>query len=235
MIVFLQTLDEAWPGSFKIADYATPLQDVAVSGPSYAWPMTILVLAALFYCIFFFNRIALASTLSLRTFFSSSEKIQNICENQTSLSAVNTAGVVCLPVIVMLLYSRGWTGLDLTWLCVAFISFLLVRVLAFAFISWYKGVEGLFETIRNSGKVAMVAATLLALPSFLMPMLFGQQTSDLARSIFLAVLTFCFAMYCIRACKYLLEAGFSIFFCFLYLCALEFLPAGLLISAIISL
>ena len=53
MNVFLQTLDEAWPGSFKIADYATPLQDAAASGPGYAWPVTVLVLAAFFYCIFF--------------------------------------------------------------------------------------------------------------------------------------------------------------------------------------
>ena len=235
MTIFLQTLDEAWPGSSKIADYAAFLQDTAVQGPGYYWPMTILVLLAVFYCIFFFNRIALASSLSLRTFFNSSEKIQNICENQTSLSAVNTACVVCLPVLVMLLFNRGWTGMDLSWLCVAFIAFLLIRVLAFEFIAWYKGDDTVFDTIRNSWKVTMVAAVLLAIPAFVIPMFFGQEYAGLARSFFLAVFSGCFLMYCARACKYLLEAGFSIFFCFLYLCALELLPAGLLISAIISL
>ena len=235
MTIFLQTLDEAWPGSSKIADYAAFLQDTAVQGPGYYWPMTILVLLAVFYCIFFFNRIALASSLSLRTFFSSSEKIQNICENQTSLSAVNTACVVCLPVLVMLLFNRGWTGMDRSWLCVAFIAFLLIRVLAFEFIAWYKGDDTVFDTIRNSWKVTMVAAVLLAIPAFVIPMFFGQEYAGLARSFFLAVFSGCFLMYCARACKYLLEAGFSIFFCFLYLCALELLPAGLLISAIISL
>ena len=234
MTVFLQTIDEAWPGSSKIADYASGILSNA-PGPGYSWPMTILVLMAIFYCIFFFNRIALASSLSLRTFFSSSDKIQNICENQTSLSAVNTTGVICLPVIVMLLYNKGWTSLGLAGLCIAFLAFLLVRAMIFAFIGWYKGGRGIFDTIRNSGKVTMVVATLLAIPAFVIPMLFGREYSVLAKSFFLAVFTFCFVMYCARACKYLLEAGFSISFCFLYLCTLEFLPAGLLISAIISL
>ncbi|MBR0533730.1 MAG: DUF4271 domain-containing protein [Bacteroidales bacterium] len=235
MTTFLQTLDQAWPGSTKIADYTAFLQDSAAPGPGYYWPMTILVLLAVFYCIIFFNRIALASSLSLRTFFSSSEKIQNICENQTSLSAVNAACVICLPVLVMLLFNRGWTGMDLSWLCVAFIAFLIIRVIAFEFIAWYKGTDGVFDTIRNSWKVTMVAAVLLAIPSFVIPMFFGQEYAGFARSFFLAVFTGCFLIYCGRACKYLLEAGFSIFFCFLYLCALELLPAGLLISAIISL
>ena len=230
---FLQTIDEAWPGSSKIAAYAEHIADAP--GPGYSWPMTILVLLAVLYCIFFFNRIALASTLSLRTFFGSSDKIQNITENQTSLSALNTACVVCLPVLVMLLFNRGWTGMDLSWLCVAFIAFLLVRVLIFAFISWYKGGSDVFDTIQNSGKVVLMAAVLLAIPSFVIPLLFGQEYSGFARSFFLAVVTFCFVLYLVRAVKYLLEAGFSIFFCFLYLCALELLPAGLLISAIISL
>jgi hypothetical protein len=235
MTTFLQTLDEAWPGSSKIADYTAFLQDSLAPGPGYSWPMTILVLLAVFYCIIFFNRIALASSISMRTFFSSSDKIQNICENQTYLSAVNTACVVCLPVLVMLLFNRGWTGLSLSWLCVAFIAWLLVRAMLFEFISWYKGASPVFDTIRNSGKVTMVAAILLAIPAFVIPLFFGQEYAGLARSFFLAVFTGCFVMYLIRACKYLLEAGFSIFFCFLYLCALELLPAGLLISAIISL
>ena len=233
MIFFLQTIDEAWPGSSKIAAYAEHI--AAAPGPGYSWPMTILVLLAVLYCIFFFNRIALASTLSLRTFFGNSDKIQNITENQTSLSALNTACVVCLPVLVMLLFNRGWTGMDLSWLCVAFIAFLLVRVVIFSFISWYKGGSEVFDTIQNSGKVVLMAAVLLAIPSFVIPLLFGQEYSGFARSFFLAVVTFCFALYLVRAVKYLLEGGFSIFFCFLYLCALELLPAGLLISAIISL
>ena len=233
MFFFLQTIDEAWPGSSKIAAYAEHLADAP--GPGYSWPMTILVLLAVLYCIFFFNRIALASSLTMRTFFGSSDKIQGITENQTSLSAVNTACVVCLPVLVMLLYNKGWTALGLAGLCIVFIAFLLVRAAVFSFIAWYKGGGVTFDTIRNSGKVVLVVATLLAIPAFVIPLLFGQELSGFARSFFLAVFTFCFVMYLARACKYLLEAGFSIFFCFLYLCALELLPAGLLISAIISL
>ncbi|MBR5736480.1 MAG: DUF4271 domain-containing protein [Bacteroidales bacterium] len=233
MVFFLQTIDEAWPGSSKIAEYAEHFG--TVPAPGYSWPTTILVLFMVFYCILYFNRIVLASSLSLNTFFNSSDKIQNICENQTSLSAVNRTSVICLPVILMLVYTRGWTSLSLAYLCAAFIAYLLVRVLCFAFIGWYKGTTSVFDTIRNSGRVTLVATTLLSLPAFVIPMLFGEGSYDFAKTIFFAVVSCCYAMYCARACKYLLEAGFSIFFCFLYLCAFEFLPAGLLIGAIISL
>lgn len=233
MTTFLQTLDEVWRGSSKIAAYADPLASSAE--PGYNWLTTILVLAALLYGIYFFHQIVLASSLSLKTFFGSSNKLQNICENQTSLASVNATSIVCLPVLAMLIYVRDWSSLSITYIFAAFAAFLLLRVIGFEIMAWYKGTRAVFDTIRSSGRVTLVVASLLSVPAFLIPLLFGQGTAPFARIYFIAVLAVCFAMYCVRACKYLLEAGFSIFFCFLYLCALEFLPAGLLISAIISL
>lgn len=233
MTTFLQTLDEVWPGSSKIAAYADSLG--AAAEPGYNWLTTILVLATLLYGIYFFHQIVLASSLSLKTFFGSSSKLQNICDNQTSLSSVNATSIVCLPVVAMLIYVRDWSSMSIPTLFIAFAAYLLLRVTGFEIMAWYKGTRGVFDTIRSSGRVTLVVASLLSVPAFLIPLLFGQGTAAFARIYFVAVLAVCFAMYCARACKYLLEAGFSIFFCFLYLCALEFLPAGLLISAIISL
>lgn len=233
MTIFLQTLDDVWPGSSKVASYADSLGTVAE--PGYTWLTTILVLAVLVYCIYFFHQIVLASTLSLKTFFGSASKLQGICENQISLSSVNSTSIVCLPVIAMLIYVRDWSSLSIAGIFVALAAYLVLRVIGFEVMSWYKGTRSVFDTIRNSGRVALVVASLLAIPAFLIPLLFGQGTTGFARIYFIAVIAVCFALYCIRACKYLLEAGFSYFFCFLYLCTLEFLPAGLLISAIISL
>lgn len=233
MTTFLQTLDNAWPGSSKIAAYANSL--AGTSAPAYNWLTTILVLVALLYCIYFFHRIILASSLSINTFFGSSTKLQSICENQTSLSAVNATSIICLPVLAMLVYARGWTSLNILYIFAMIAAYLLLRVFLFQFTAWYKDSPGIFEIIRNSGRVALVVASLLSIPAFLVPLLFSNGTDGFARIYLIVVLAVCYVMYCTRACKYLLEAGFSIFFCFLYLCALELLPAGLLVSAIISL
>ena len=233
MTVFLQTLDNAWPGSSKIAAYADTLAGSSV--PAHNWQTTILVLAVLLYCIYFFHRIVLASSLSISTFFGSSTKLQSLCENQTSLSAVNATSIICLPALAMLVYARGWTSMNILYMFAIIAAYLLLRVLLFQFTAWYKDCSGCLGIIRNSGRVTLVVASLLSIPAFLVPLLFGNGTDGFARIYLTAVFSLCFVMYCTRACKYLLEAGFSIFFCFLYLCALELLPAGLLVSAIISL
>ena len=233
MTTFLQTIDNAWPGSTRISEYAGNMAGGA--GQGYTWLMTILVIAILLYCIYFFHQIVLATSLSMNTFFGSSTKLQSLCENQTSLSSVNATSIICLPTIAMLLYTRGWTSLDILYVLAAIAIYLLLRVLLFKFVAWYKDSGGIFDLIRNSGKVTLVVASMLSVPAFLIPLIFGPVALDFARIYLIAVFAACFVMYCIRACKYLLEAGFSIFFCFLYLCALELLPAGLLISAIISL
>ncbi|MBO4656382.1 MAG: DUF4271 domain-containing protein [Bacteroidales bacterium] len=233
MTTFLQTIDKAWPGSSKIAAYADSV--ASGSAPGYSWLTTILVIAVLVYCIYFFHQIVLASSLSMSTFFGSSNKLQSLCENQTSLSSVNATSIICLPAMAMLVYARGWTSLGVLYVFAAIAVYLALRVFLFRFTAWYKDSRGVFEIIRNSGRVTLVVASLLSIPAFLVPLLFGSATDGFARIYLTAVFAVCYAMYCTRACKYLLEAGFSIFFCFLYLCALELLPAGLLISAIISL
>lgn len=233
MSIFLQTLDEAWPGSEKLAAYAGQL--ASAPQPVYDWVMTVVMLALLVYCIIFFNRLALALSISIKTFFSGSEKLQDICENQTLLSSVNVAALICLPVLVLLLYVRGWTAMSPVGMCIALLAFLLMRAALFEFVSWYKGEKGIFDTIRNAGRVTVVVATLLSLPAFIAPVLFGAAAGGFARIWFTCAFALCFVLYCLKACKYLLEADFSIFFCFLYLCTLEFLPAGLLIGAIITL
>lgn len=233
MTIFLQTIDKAWQGSSRIASYADSL--AAGSAPGYNWLTTILVLIVLLYCIYFYHQIVLAASLSLNTFFGSSSKLYGICENQTSLASVNTTSIICMPVAAMMIHALSGTSLDLVYVFAAVAAYLVVRILLFKFTAWYKGGGAVFEIIRNSGKVTLVVATILSFPALLIPMLSGPDTAGFARIYFMAVFALCFAMYCVRACGYLLEAGFSIFFCFLYLCALEFLPAGLLISAIISL
>ena len=69
MTIFLQTIDNAWQGSSRIASYADNL--AAGSAPVYNWLTTILVLIVLLYCIYFYHQIVLAASLSLNTFFGS--------------------------------------------------------------------------------------------------------------------------------------------------------------------
>lgn len=233
MTTFLQTIDNAWSGSSKIAAYTESV--ASSSGPGYTWLTTILVIAVLIYCIYFFHQIVLASSLSMSTFFGSSTKMQSLCENQTSLSSVNATSIICIPAVSMLVYSRGWTSMNILYMFAAIAAYLALRVLLFRFAAWYKDSRGVFEIIRNSGRVTVVVASLLAVPAFVITLLFGHDTYAFAKIYLIAVFAVCYVMYCTRACKYLLEAGFSILFCFLYLCALELLPAGLLIGAIISL
>ena len=231
-MTFLQTLDEAWPGSYKIASYMDEL--AAAQAPGYSWPTTIIVLLLLLGFMFYINRIVLAATLSFRTLFNGS-KLQDICENQTSLSSVNITCLFCLLMVLMTVYSHGWTAMSLPGLAIAFLAYLVFRSLAFRFVDWYKDGSGIFGTIGNCGRVMLIVALVLSLPAVLLPLLFGAEVENFARYGFAAIFALCFAIYCTRACRCLLESGFSIYFCFLYLCALEFLPAGLLISAIVSL
>lgn len=233
MTLYLQTLDQAWPASSKIAEYAEHLAYAPAAG--FNWAISILAFASLLYFIFFYNQIAQASALSLQSFFGSRTKLQSICENQTSLSAINLTSIICIPFIAILIYTKGWTSMQLLPLFIAMLAFLLIRVMLFRFVKWYKGGGAVFNTIRYYSKITLITATILSIPAFIISMFFGQANSDFALHYFITAFCLCFLLYCIMAFKYLLEADFSIFFCFLYLCALELLPAGLLIGAIVSL
>ena len=233
MTIFLQTLDQAWPESSKIAAYTEHAATASAAG--FDWAVSILAIASLLYFIFFYNQIAQASALSLQSFFGSRTKLQGICENQTSLSAINLAGIICIPFNVLLIYVKGWTSMNLLALSAVMLAFLLTRALLLRLVKWYKGGAAVFSTIRYYGKITLITATILSIPAFIISMIFGQANGDFALHYYIIAFCLCFLLYCIMACKYLLEADFSIFFCFLYLCALELLPAGLLIGAIVSL
>lgn len=232
MLSYLQSLDAAWVESLKVADYQEPL--MAPGFQSIPWTLTALVVTSLCFFLFFYKRIALASALSFEA-FANINKLNGIKVNQTYLSSVNIAAALCIPTAIVLIYLRSWTGLNIPSLCLVFGLYLLFRYISFPFLIWFKGHHEAFENIKQCGHVYLIVGTLVALVAFFLPVLFGEKALALSKNAFIAIYLVSFLFYLLRVCKFLIKSDFSFYFCFLYLCVLELLPLGLLVSAISTL
>ena len=227
-----RTIDDCWKGSVSIfgnGDYPLPSE---VAGLPVSISVVVLFLIVLF--IFFSRSEFLAVKLSFNALFNN-KVMDDIEDNKSYTNAIRTTSVICLPVVAFLLYHVGIVNTSFFNILFCIIGYVIIRIILFYVISWLKrGREKLFPAVACSG-IYWIAFTVMALPVLAVSFLFP----EISVSYYMYYLLDCFVvltlLYYVSGFRIIMSAGFSFFFWILYLCTLELLPTGLMISFFISL
>lgn len=114
------------------------------------------------------------------------------------------------------------------------VGFFLYRLVIFSLISWVTGVKDLSSSLFSSALSYFILFTLSLFLMMVLRLLIPALTQRLSFLICLGILAFLNLSCDIKAYIKLRSNGFSSFFAFLYLCALEILPVAVFSKAVIT-
>ncbi|MBQ7222632.1 MAG: DUF4271 domain-containing protein, partial [Bacteroidales bacterium] len=118
---------------------------------------------------------------------------------------------------------------------VSLIAFIVIREAIIGLFIWLRGNGEMWRMVRSNAKASIIVASILLLPVIILYYFLTPEISFLMKWYIFAIFCTGCIVYIIKSVKILYTSGCSIFFLFLYLCALEFLPIGLFISAFVKL
>ena len=195
---------------------------------------SIVIAALAVTVIVFFKSEILAVSLSLQALFNG-KKVKDIEGNQSYYSAVVVTAIICIPILAATAMKPGSGNLTYALFCAALFLLVVVRKLLFSLVSWLKGRRDVFKTSRHSSAISLIDITVLCLPLLIFRSRMPDIFMIIVQPYILTVIGLVYAIYLARSLRTLISSGFSHFFSFLYICALELLPIGLIISVYISL
>ena len=136
-----------------------------------------------------------------------------------------TAFILLMPFYAFALYRAGVCSAGYWWAVVATVSFFAYKYLMFRVLGWVTKNREAFGEVESQSNAISVLAMILSMPAAVFP---GLTIWYMAA---VAVLTA--VIYFFRVNKIFISCGFSVFFRFLYLCALEILPILVVVKAVV--
>lgn len=233
LVSLLNTIGtECWKGSSLIVDNAADFPTVVFeSTPAI---VSYVILATLIYFIFFIGSITISEAISFGSLFNAA-RLSDTVNNKNLVNAVRYTAIFCIPVLALVIYRENLSPMNFLFILLALVGFILVRSCLFALVGWMKHCTEMLKTVSMNIRMHLIVFTTLAALSLVISSLVP---SVPVRAIgwYVAVIgAICFILCNIRNAKIFLEENYSLLFWFLYLCTLEILPVGLLISALIRL
>lgn len=226
----IRTVADAWRGS-SLATFDTgAIEGVASSGQNNN--TALLLIAVAFFAIVMFEQVARSVGASFIALFSPNRRDDIFGDTYFVRKSFLTT-VLLLPVFAYVIYATGLSVINF-WLTMTVVAaLLLVRKLNFAVLG--KTVTGdCIQEVQRVSDCSTVIFMTLTLPLYLVFLSVGVEGVGFCR-IYLAILGAILLLpYTSLAIRKIISSGFSLFFTFLYLCALEILPLAVAVKVLID-
>ena len=223
---------ECWKGSSLIVGDASGFPTVMFeSTPAI---VSYVILATLIYFVFIINNITISEAISFGSLFNAT-RFSDTIQNKALVNAITYTAIFCIPVIALVVYMENISPLGFLFVLLALVAFLVARSCLFALTGWMKNCTEMLRKVSVNIRMHLIVFTTLAALTFLVSSFVPSVPAKVIGWYVAAVGVICFALCNARSAKIFLEENYSILFWFFYLCTLEILPVGLLISALIRL
>ncbi|MBP5210659.1 MAG: DUF4271 domain-containing protein [Bacteroidales bacterium] len=228
---FFHSVAECWPGSV-LHEFS---QNGAVYEPySHDWWLVGAALVTFLLFLVFFNQVIAAVSTSFSVFFSGMSP-KNCYKNQYTTSTVNLTTIIALLAIDLVVYMTGLSSLSFFFIPVSLIALILIRYLICGLFIWLRGNAEMWRMVKAVSKVSIIVCAILLIPVIILRYFIPPDVSVFIKWYTLAIFCIVYLIYIVKSVKILYTSGCSLFFLFLYLCALEFLPIGFFVSAFVRL
>ena len=229
MVLLQHAIDECWKASELIFNGQSAAPMLAPgTDPAF---MSYMVLGCVMLFLVFIKSERIAFPLSFQAIYLRTT-IDDIYGNQNLRNAFNITSIVCYPIIALMLYRSGIFSQGLARILIALPLFMLLRTFLQSYAVWLRGGADAMSAIRNSSQVYFVALTAATLPVFAIVYLFPSSVGGFAKYYVILVFAIVYSIYLLTSRKIIMQSDCSLFFRILYLCALELVPFGLLISVL---
>lgn len=213
--------NELWPGSSLILDgMMSDAAAVPAVPPASVLVFLLAVAVALLLC---FSRVVVAlrgATFVVR----GNNSTMEVLGNKYDCDSIYLSYLLLMPVYALTLLIDGASSLSYWMTLVVLMALMLFRRICLAVSGWLSGRHGAMRQVSMVGCSIMVPVVLLSALTALLVRVFP----DISRTfIFVLLIVIAAAGYIVygkRSFDLINSSGFSRFFWFLYLCALDILP-----------
>jgi len=225
----IKTVADAWKGS--------TLSTFDGGATGFIWPETngstaILLIATAFFGIVMFKQIALCVGTSFVAIFNPIRQ-KDIYGSTTFGSRMFLSTALLLPLFSYVLFASGLSNIDFLLTMAVVAALIALRHLQFNILNAIIMDECL-QDVRKSSDYATVIFMTLALPLYFISLFCGEKDLGFYR-IYLLIIGIISALpYLYFATRKIISSRFSLFFTFLYLCALEILPIAVAVKVLID-
>ncbi len=231
--MFLQAIgQECWQSSSLMTAIGEDFPSAVVE--SHPALTTYALLFCLLYFLIFAENSLIAILISCRSLLNSLV-LEDTLSNKNLTYAIGNTALLCLPTLALTLYFLDLSSLNFIFILAALSAFTLVHLGLRLLSGWLKHAREMFRAIGVCDRICLIIYTgllLLLLPFYRYFHLLDRGGAAAAAAISGAFLLIMLAQ---KSFKIFKGNNFSILFWFLYLCALEVLPLGLLIRVLIRL
>ncbi len=231
--MFLQAIgQECWQSSSLMTAIGDNFPSAVVE--SHPALTTYALLFCLLYFLIFAENSFIAILISYRSLFNSLA-LEDTLANKNLTYAIGNTALLCLPAMALELYFLDISQLNFIFILAALTGYVLVHLGLRLLTGWLKHAQEMMRAIGVCDRIYAIVFTtflLVLLPLTRYLHILSPAAAAIAATAVSAVL---FAMLAQKSFKIFKGNNFSIFFWFLYLCALEVLPLGLLIRVLIRL
>lgn len=225
------TVNDCWPGS-QLQNFSDAVLATSSMGIDY-WPSNIAI-GIFFFSLLFFKQILSAISYSISITISGNTP-KECYDNQYVKTIITLTSILSVVVIDLVLYYFQFTNLPFWKLSVYLVALIVTRYIIGYVFKILRGRVEMWKSINANFKVSSIFSVFLLLPACIIFYLSEGEAISMYK--YYTIFAFClpYLTYLVRSTKIIFSLGCSIFFWFLYLCALEFLPIGIFISAIVRL
>ncbi len=231
--MFLQAIgQECWQSSSLMTAIGENFPSAVVE--SHPALTTYALLFCLLYFLIFAENSFIAILISYRSLFNSLA-LEDTLANKNLTYAIGNTALLCLPAMALELYFLDISRLNFIFILAALTGYVLVHLGLRLLTGWLKHAQEMMRSIGVCDRIYAIVFTTFLLVLLPLTRYLHLLSPDAAAIAATAVSAFLFVMMARKSFKIFKGNNFSIFFWFLYLCALEVLPLGLLIRVLIRL
>jgi len=221
---------EIWPGSRLVLESVAGGESVMYAS---ADPYVLYFLLALaFLAIISHKRIAEAIVNSVKLLMGG-VNLKDVQNSKHSNDSVLVGFLLMIPFYAFVFCNTGISSLSYWWVLVAFVAYFIYKYLLFKILGWATLKKEAFGDVRKVSNGASFLIMLFSLPA-LIPQLFTENFPVMTLALYVLVVAILLLfIYFARIIRIFISSGMSVFFRFLYLCALEILPILLVVKAVV--
>ncbi len=213
--------NELWPGSSLVLD---GMMSDAAAVPAVP-PASVLVflLAVAVMLLLSFSRVVVAlrgATFVIR----GNNSTMEVLGNKYDCDSIYLSYLLLLPVYALTLLIDGASSLSYWMTLVVLVALMLFRRICLAVSGWLSGRPGVMRQVSMVSCSIMVPVVLLSSLTALLVRVFPDISRTFIFVLLIAVAAAGYIVYGKRSFDIINSSGFSRFFWFLYLCALDILP-----------
>ena len=226
----IRTVSDAWKGS--IMDTFESSGADALASSSVNHPTALILIAIAFISIILFQMVVQSVGVSFVAIFSSNRR-EDIFGDTSFTGYEFVTTVLLVPVFSYVLHCSGLSAIGFWWTLLVISSLLLLRWAVFHIMEWALTGDCATE-IRKFSDCATIMLMTLSLPLYLVSAFYGTTGEGFSRVYFIIMLIVSFLPYLFISLKKIIDSRFSLFFAFLYLCALEIMPVMVVVKVLID-